>query len=153
MVTGTGAEHVELGRRGEELAVAYLQQAGYRIVATNFAIPVGRNRVGAPIVAEMDIVGYDKDVLCFIEVKTRSSDWFAEPQVNVDLRKRRQIARAARAYRRMFGLGAAPYRYDVVTLVLPVELRPSLAPDIELFRNYWREDQLKKRAWSDRYYE
>jgi putative endonuclease len=147
------AEHVELGRRGEELAVAYLQQAGYRIVATNFAIPVGRNRVGAPIVAEMDIVAYDEDVLCFIEVKTRSSDWFAEPQVNVDLRKRRQIARAARAYRRMFGLGAAPYRYDVVTLVLPEELRPSLAPDIELFRNYWREDQLKKRAWSDRYYE
>jgi putative endonuclease len=147
------SSHVELGRRGEEFAAAYLQQAGYRIVAANFAIPVGRNRVGAPIVVEMDIVAYDDDVLCFIEVKTRSSDWFAQPQVNVDRRKRRQIARAARAYRRMFGLEGARYRYDVVTLVLPEELKPSIAPDIQLLRNYWREDQLKKRAWSDRYYE
>jgi putative endonuclease len=145
--------HVDLGRRGEEFAAAYLQQAGYRIVAANFAIPVGRNRVGAPIVVEMDIVAYDDDVLCFVEVKTRSSDWFAEPQVNVDRRKRRQIARAARAYRRMFGLEGARYRYDVVTLVLPEELKPSIAPDIQLLRNYWREEQLKKRAWSDRYYE
>jgi putative endonuclease len=133
--------------------VAYLEQAGYRIVAANFAIPVGRNRVGAPIVVEIDIVAYDGDVLCFIEVKTRSSVWFAEPQVNVDRRKRRQIARAARAYRKMFGLEAARYRYDVVTLVIPEELRPSISPEIQLLRNYWREDQLKKRAWSDRYYE
>ena len=43
------AGHLELGRRGEELAAAYLQQAGYRIVAANFSVPVGRNRVGALI--------------------------------------------------------------------------------------------------------
>ena len=147
------ASHIELGRRGEELAVAYLQQAGYRIVAANFAIPVGRNRVGAPIVVEMDLVAYDGDTLCFIEVKARSSDWFAEPQVNVDRRKQRQIARAARAYRRMFGLEGARYRYDVVTVVIPGDLKPSISPDIQLLRNYWREDQLKNRAWSDRYYE
>ena len=147
------ASHVELGRRGEQFAVAYLQQAGYRIVASNFEIPVGRNRVGAPIVVEIDIVAYDEDVLCFVEVKARSSVWFAEPQVNVDRRKQRQIARAARAYRRMFGLENARYRYDVLTVILPDELQPSISPDIQLFRNYWREEQLKKRAWSDRYYE
>jgi len=147
------ATHLELGRRGEEFALAYLQQAGYRIVAANFVIPVGRNRVGAPIVIEIDIVAYDGDTLCFIEVKARASDWFAAPQVNVDRRKRRQIARAARAYRRMFGLEGAPYRYDVVTLILPEELKPSIAPDIQLLRNYWREEQLKKRTWSDRYYD
>ena len=145
--------NVELGRRGEEFAAAYLQQEGYRIVAANFATPVGRNRTGVPIVVEIDIVAYDGDMLCFIEVKARSSVWFAEPQVNVDRRKRRQIARAARAYRRMFGLEGARYRYDVVTLVVPEDLKPSIAPDIQLFRNYWREEQLKKRAWSDRYYE
>lgn len=145
--------HLDLGRRGEELAVAYLQQAGYRIVALNFAIPVGRNRLGTPIMVEIDIVGYEVDVLCFIEVKTRSSTWFAEPQVNVDRRKQRQIARAARAYRRMFGLENARYRYDVLTVILPDELKPSISPDIQLLRNYWREEQLKKRAWSDRYYE
>ncbi len=147
------AKHIDLGRRGEEFALAYLQQCGFRIVGTNFAIPVGRNRVGTPIVVELDIVAYDSDVLCFIEVKTRASRWFAEPEVNVDLRKRRQIARAARAYRRMFGLEKARYRYDVVTLIIPEDLRPSISPEIRLLRSYWREDQLKKRAWSDRYYD
>ena len=150
---GLLSSHLDLGHRGEQLAAAFLQQAGYRIVAANFAIPVGRNKVGASIVVEMDIVAYDDDVLCFVEVKTRSSDWFAEPQVNVDRRKRRQIARAARAYRRMFGLEGARYRYDVITLVVPDDLKPSIAPDIQLLRNYWREEQLKKRAWSHRYYE
>lgn len=147
------ARHLDLGRRGEELAVAFLQQVGYRIVALNFAIPVGRNRLGTPIIVEVDIVGYEVDVLCFIEVKTRSSAWFAEPQVNVDRRKQRQIVRAARAYRRMFGLENARYRYDVVTLVVAEDLRPSISPDIQLLRSYWRENELKKRAWSDRYYE
>lgn len=147
------ARHLDLGRRGEELAVAFLQQVGYRIVALNFAIPVGRNRLGTPIIVEVDIVGYEVDVLCFIEVKTRSSAWFAEPQVNVDRRKQRQIVRAARAYRRMFGLENARYRYDVVTLVVAEDLRPSISPDIQLLRSYWRENELTKRAWSDRYYE
>ena len=147
------AKHIDLGRRGEEFALAYLQRHGFRIVGTNFALPVGRNRVGTTVVAEIDIVAYEADVLCFIEVKTRASSWFAEPEVNVDLRKRRQIARAARAYRRMFGLEKARYRYDVVTLVIPEDLRPSISPDVRLLRSYWREDQLKKRAWSDRYYD
>jgi Holliday junction resolvase-like predicted endonuclease len=64
-------------------------------------------------------------------VKTRASDWFAPPQVNVDLRKRRQIARAARAYRHMLGIEDQPYRYDVVTVVLDEP------PQIELLRNFW----------------
>ena len=73
------AKHIDLGRRGEQFALAYLLRLGFRIVGTNFAIPVGRNRAGTPIVAEIDIVAYDGDVLCFIEVKTRVSAWFAEP--------------------------------------------------------------------------
>lgn len=147
------AKHIDLGRRGEQFALAYLLRLGFRMVGTNFAIPVGRSRAGAPVVAEIDIVAYERDVLCFVEVKTRVSTWFAEPEVNVDLRKRWQIARAARAYRRMFGLENARYRYDVLTVIIPENLRPSISPEIRLLRNYWREDQLRKRAWSDRYYE
>jgi putative endonuclease len=144
--------HIDVGRRGEELAAAYLLQEGYRIVAANFALPVGRNRVGAMITVEIDLVGYDGDVLCFVEVKTRGSDWFAEPQVNVDRRKQRQIARAARAYRRMFDLAGAPFRYDVVTVVLPSEDNPGAGSDVRLLRNYWTEQQFKKRTWSAGYY-
>ncbi len=122
-------------------------------MAANFVVPVGRNRVGAVINVEIDLVAYDGQTVCFIEVKTRESDWFAPPQVNVDRRKQRQIARAARAYRRMFGLAAAPYRYDVITIVLPGEEESNAGPEIQLLRSYWTEDQLRKRIWSERYYE
>ena len=115
------ALHLELGRRGEELAAAYLQRAGYRIVAANFFAsrrPQPSRRLDQ---CEIDLVAYEGETLCFVEVKSRASDWFAPPEANVDRRKQRQIARAARAYRRMFDLGGAPYRYDVVTVVLPAE--------------------------------
>ncbi len=147
------SSHLKLGRRGEELAAAYLQQAGYRIVAANFSVPVGRNRVGAVINVEIDLVAYDGGTLCFVEVKSRASDWFAPPQANVDRRKQRQISRAARMYRRMFGLVGAPYRYDVITVVLPAEEERAAEFEIQLLRNYWTEDKMRKRVWSGTYYE
>ncbi len=122
-----------LGQLGEAYAAAYLEQLGYRLVAANFTLPVGRNLRGVVVNGEIDIVAYEGETLCFIEVKTRASDWFAPPQVNVDLRKRRQVARAARAYRRLIELQDQPYRYDVVTVVLP----PDSTPQLELIRNYW----------------
>jgi putative endonuclease len=142
---------VSLGKLGEAYAAAYLEQVGYRLVAANFTLPVGRNLRGAVINAEVDLVAYDGATLCFIEVKTRASDWFAPPQVNVDLKKRRQITRAARAYRHMFGLAEEPYRYDVVTVVLPEQ--PSNSPEIELLRNFWREPTPAKRNRSEYFYD
>jgi len=124
---------IELGKLGEAYAAAYLEQRGYRLVAANFTLPVGRNLRGAIVNAEIDLIAYDGDTLCFVEVKTRASDWFAPPQVNVDLRKRRQVARAARAYRRLFELENEAFRYDVVTVVLPDDSNPR----IELIRNYF----------------
>jgi putative endonuclease len=132
-----------LGKLGEAYAAAYLTQLGYRLVAANFTLPVGRNRRGAVVNAEIDLVAYDRDTLCFVEVKTRSSDWFAPPQVNVDLRKRRQITRAARVYRQMLGIEDEPHRYDVVTVVLSNDS----TPQIELLRNFWTEESLRKRRW------
>jgi putative endonuclease len=145
------SSRLELGRRGEELAAAYLEQSGIRIVAANFVVPVGRNRLGAVINAEIDLVAYDGETLCFIEVKSRMSDWFAPPEANVDRRKQRQITRAARGYRRMFDLLTAPYRYDVITVVLPAAGQQGA--DVQLLRNYWQEDQFRKRTWSDRYWD
>jgi putative endonuclease len=130
-----------LGRRGETLALEHLEQAGYRIVAANFSLPIGRNRRDVVVNAELDIVAYDGPVLCFVEVKTRASDEFAPPQANVDLRKRRQIARAALAYRRMLGLVGVAYRYDVVTVVLADTERPR----IQLIRDFWRDETRRPR--------
>lgn len=132
-----------LGQLGESYAAAYLDQLGYRLVAANFTLPVGRNLRGAIINAEIDLIAYDGDTLCFIEVKTRSSDWFAPPEVNVDLRKRRQITRAARVYRRMLGIENEPHRYDVVTVII----NDDSTPQIELLRNFWTEESLRKRRW------
>ena len=131
------------GALGEAFAAAYLEQLGYRLVAANFTLPVGRNRRGAIVNAEIDLIAYDGDTLCFIEVKSRSSDWFAPPQVNVDLRKRRQITRAARVYRQMLGIKDQPHRYDVVTVILANDS----TPQIELLRNYWTDDSVRKRRW------
>jgi putative endonuclease len=132
-----------LGNLGESYAAAYLDQLGYRIVAANFTLPVGRNRRGAIINAEIDLIAYDGDTLCFIEVKTRSSDWFAPPEVNVDLRKRRQITRAARVYRQMLGIENDRHRYDVVTVII----NDDSPLQIELLRNFWTEQSLRKRRW------
>jgi putative endonuclease len=143
------APHVELGRRGERLAAEYLSVRGYELVAANFKLNVGRNRRGAAVQNEIDLVAYDGPVLCFVEVKTRRSDWFAAPEANVDLRKQRQVTRAARAYRRLLGLSAAPHRYDVVTVILPppdAEGREP-APRLELLRGFWTEEKFRKRRW------
>ena len=104
------------------------------------------------VTAEIDLVAYDGPVLCFVEVKTRSSDWFAPPQVNIDRRKQRQVSRAARAYRRMFGLEAEAYRFDVVTVVLPPSYSQATGLQIELLRSFWTDAQLKKRPSKEWYY-
>jgi len=132
-----------LGHLGEKYAAAYLDQLGFRLVAANFTVPIGRNLRGAIVTAEIDIIAYDQDTLCFVEVKTRSSEWFAPPEVNVDRRKRRQITRAARVYRQMLGIENEPHRYDVVTVIIDNDA----APRIELLRNFWTEESLRKRRW------
>jgi putative endonuclease len=81
--------------------------------------------------------------LCFIEVKTRSSDEFAAPLAAVDLRKQRQIIRTARMYRRIFHLTDAKIRYDVVSIIL----RKDSKPEIELFKNYFGESRFEKKFW------
>lgn len=116
--TDSLAPHLHTGIHGETLAAQFLERNNYRLVAANFRIPIGRSRTGATVSGEIDLIGYEGETLCFIEVKTRTRDTFAAPEANVDLRKQRQISRAARAYRRAFGLDSAPYRYDVVAVVL-----------------------------------
>jgi putative endonuclease len=134
----------KLGALGERLAAEFVERKGFRLAAANFLVPVGRNRRNALINAEIDLIAYDGETLCFIEVKTRSSDEFAAPERAVDLRKQRQITRAARAYRRIFRINS-PFRYDVVSIVLPDERS---RPKIELLENFWNETKFRKRHWS-----
>jgi putative endonuclease len=143
------APHLALGAHGERLAADLLERAGYRLVAANFKLPVGRNLRGVVVNAEIDLVAYDGATLCFVEVKTRRSDEYNAPEANVDLRKQRQITRAARVYRRTFGVAEEPHRYDVVSLVLPgtTDDGEALPPRAELLRNFWTDVKFRKRRW------
>jgi len=143
------APHLALGRRGEELAADFLRGLGFRLVAANFRLAVGRDRRGAVVRAEIDLVAYEGHTLCFVEVKTRASDRFALPETNVDLRKQRQITRAAQAYRRLLGLAGEPCRFDVVSVLLPPpdETGRTRPPGLRLLRSFWTEEKFRKRRW------
>ena len=161
----TRTQSIDLGRKGEDLAAAYLSQLGFQLVVANLTVPVGRNRNEAIVNVEIDLVAYEGPVLCFVEVKTRTSDWFAPPTANVDLRKQRQITRASRVYRHMFGLEEEPYRFDVVSVILPrvdeAAAQPSIPEpkarrevdqsaqlgglQIELLRNFWTPEKFRWR--------
>lgn len=138
------APHLALGREGEHRALLFLEQHGFRLVATNVRLPVGRTRRGAEVRAEIDIIAYDGATLCFVEVKTRRTDDFARPEANVDLRKQRQITRAARRYRRLLNITQDDYRYDVVSVLLP---HPDAPAQIEHLPRFWTEAKFRKRRW------
>lgn len=137
-----------VGERGERLAFDFLLGENYRIVCANFKTPVGRNRRGAIVTGEIDLIGYERTMLCFVEVKTRSSEEFASPLSAIDLRKQRQIIRAARVYRQIFQLNRAKFRYDAISIVLNRDLSK---PKIELFRGFWSESKFRKTFWADEY--
>jgi putative endonuclease len=136
--------HIELGRRGERVALAHLKSGGYRIVLMNFTVPVGQRSDGRMVTGEIDIVAYDESgaapVLAFIEVKTRSGDQLATPESAIDRRKRRQIVRAARAYRRILRVEREEYRFDVVAIVAA----PGQKAVVNLRRGYFSEGDLRR---------
>ncbi len=134
-----------IGEYGERLAAEFLQRNGYRLVLSNYKVPVGRNLRGAAVTGEIDLIAFDDKVLCFVEVKTRSSDLFASPLSAVDLRKQRQITRTARVYRKIFRLQNIAFRYDVISIIL----NEKKAPKIEIFRRFWTEDKFRKKFWAD----
>ena len=78
------AQHNELGKKGEQLAVDYLLKNNYVIVERNYRFDK----------AEVDIIAKQKDILAIIEVKTRSTSDFGDPQ---DFVKPKQIQRLVKA--------------------------------------------------------
>lgn len=137
----------EIGQIGEELAAKFLIKNGYRLILANFKVPIGRNRRGVAVSGEIDLIALNEDVLCFIEVKTRSSADFASPLSAVDIRKQRQITRTARVYRKIFHLQSFNFRYDVVSIILNENSRPQ----IDLVKNFWNESKFRKKYWLDEF--
>ena len=103
--------HLRTARWGEMEAYFYLRSLGYRIVAKNFR--------SARDHGEIDIVGWDDGILCFVEVKTHSHAGLVPPEIAVDAAKRSHIRSVARRYVRQLRPEQPPTcRFDVVSVVL-----------------------------------
>ena len=116
------AEHQSTGAAGEELAFFHLQEKGYTIVARNWRTPRKHG--------EIDLIGWDGDMLCFVEVKTRSTRAVKPAEAAVDYEKRRTLSAVARDYMRRMP-SRPSYRFDIVSVYCEVDA----APEITLFKN------------------
>lgn len=115
-------EHQRTGRRGEEDAYFHLRRRGYVMVARNFRTPLHRG--------EIDLIGWKKDVLCFIEVKSRTSREVKPAEAAVDRDKQRELTRVARDYLRHLP-GDPQWRFDIVSVYYEDNSHPSF----ELYEN------------------
>ena len=118
------APHYRTGRRGEEAAYFYLRTLGYTMVARNFRSPRCRG--------EIDLIGWEDDVLCFVEVKTRTTRDVKTGVAAVDRHKRREVAAVVREYLRRLP-PSCQWRFDVVSVYY--ETSKARQPQIEVFRN------------------
>jgi putative endonuclease len=100
------SESHNLGKKGEDLAVNYLKDSGFRILARNWSW--GRY--------EIDIIAENKDFIVFIEVKTRSEDFLVDPKSAVNREKQRAVIRAAEAYIKRNSIDKE-CRFDVITVI------------------------------------
>ena len=100
-------DKITLGRKGEDSAVLFLEQHGYRIVERNF-----RTRLG-----EIDIIARDGKTICFIEVKTRASVHLGTPFEAVTRSKQLKISQMALLYLKSKNLMRLPARFDVIAII------------------------------------
>lgn len=122
-------EH-SLGRRGEKLARRYLKGAGMKILADNYRCPRG----------EIDLVALDtstsaagRGTICFVEVKTRSSDKYTDPDSAVNADKQQRIRAAAEYYLTSHRAGDFNVRYDIVAIVIRDGQDPQITHIADVF--------------------
>ena len=104
-----------IGDLGERMAAEWLWASGRKVLYRNFRAPEG---------GEVDIVAREGDVLCFIEVKTRTQKGYGRPLDAVDLDKQKLIDRGATEWLRLLGTRDLPWRFDVMEVILQEGERP-----------------------------
>ena len=94
-----------LGKKGEDIAVEYFRKSGYGIIEKNYRTVFG----------EIDIIAKDKDIIVFIEVKTRADKTFGYPFEAVTKRKREKIRKVALSFMKKHKK-ELPARFDVLSI-------------------------------------
>ena len=117
------------GVRGETYAYWYLRRHGYVVIAKNYRSPV--------VKGEIDLVGYDGEVLAFVEVKTRRMNESTDikPEENVTYGKQHALVRMARQFLREWRLKDVPWRFDL----LAIENPPGQPPVVRLHKDAFRQ--------------
>jgi len=110
------AKHIETGKKGEALAVTYLENKGYTILETNWRFSR----------AEVDIIAMHGEILVFVEVKTRSSDYFGEPEEAVTERKKVLLTDAASMYMEKINHDWE-IRFDIISVLLKDVNKPQIS--------------------------
>lgn len=105
--------NITKGKSGEELAKDYLMSKGYSILETNY-----RNKIG-----EIDIIAKDKDVLVFVEVKTRTSTRYGYAFESVDFRKQRKIINTSMVYVKYKNHINIQLRYDIIEVYMEQNIK------------------------------
>ncbi len=99
-------KHIEKGKEGEEQAVQYLREHGYKILERNWRFRK----------YEVDIIARKGSILSIVEVKTRSGNFFGEPEEGVTKKKERFLADAADHYIQSRNLDVQ-CRYDIISVI------------------------------------
>ncbi len=100
------AEHISLGKEGEQIAAAHLEKSGYEILELNWKH--GRK--------EIDIIARKENIIAIIEVKTRTTDYFGTPEEAVTLSKQKYLILAADAFVNELD-SEVDVRYDIVSII------------------------------------
>jgi len=100
------AQHNELGKKGEKLAVDFLLKKGYKILDRNWRFQK----------AEVDIIAQKENTLAVVEVKTRSSDYFGNPQDFVNNKKIKLLVSAIDEYVISKNL-EVEVRFDIISIL------------------------------------
>lgn len=125
-----GPVHLAVGTEGEDAAFFHLLRAGYTVVARRWS--------AGNLPGDMDLIAWHGDLLCFFEIKTRTSHDETPAETAIDRHKRGVLRRLARAYLRQLGQSEQPpTRFDAIS----VYLIPGHKPEIEHFENAfgWQE--------------
>jgi putative endonuclease len=99
-------QNLKTGQLGEQIAVDYLEKAGYRIIQRNYRCQFG----------EIDIIAKEGDTIVFVEVKSRRSEIYGLPQLAVGIGKQRRISKTSLYYIQTNRLESFNARYDVVAV-------------------------------------
>jgi len=114
-----------IGNIGEQYAVSYLQKQKYKIIDKNYRCNFG----------EIDIIAIDKDCLCFVEVKTRTTCKYGRPSNAVNLPKRRHIINCAKLYILKKRIGNYRARFDIVEVFVKNDDNKFSVENINLIKN------------------